>query len=108
MTGPEQRRQTRLPADHVIRVSLSAGPARPPENARMVDISEGGMSFVGSRYLIPGTPVKIEFGECRVLAEVRHCRLREYGSVSQFFTGVQVREVLEGSEAWMAMTAEAE
>ena len=108
MTGPEQRRQARLPANHVVRVSLNAGPARPAENARMVDISEGGMCFIGSRYLIPGTAVQIEFGECRMLAEVRHCRLREYGSVSQFFTGVQVREVLEGSEAWMAMTAEAD
>ena len=108
MTGPEQRRQARRNADHVIRISLNTGPTRPPENARMVDVSEGGMCFVGSRYLVPGTTVKIEFGACRLLAQVRHCRLREYGAISQFFTGVEVQQVLEGSETWTAMSTEAD
>ncbi len=102
--SPEQRRQVRMRADYVIRFTLVRGPARTPETARMVDVSEGGMSFVAPRYLIPGTSLKIEFGDCRLLAEVRHCRLREYGAISQFFTGVQVQQVLEGSETWMALT----
>jgi c-di-GMP-binding flagellar brake protein YcgR len=102
--GPEQRRQVRLPADHHIRFTAVAGPARAPESARMVDVSEGGMCFVAQRYLPPGTSIRIEFGDCRLVAQVRHCRLREYGAISQFFTGVQVHEVLEGTETWTALT----
>ena len=70
----------------------------------MVDISESGLCFIGSSYLVPRTSLGIEFGECRMVAEVRHCRLREYGAVNQFFTGVQVQEVLEGVETWLALT----
>jgi len=107
MTGPEQRRQTRRDADHMIRVSITRGSARQTETARMVDISEGGLCFIGSRYLIPGTSLGIEFGDCRIVAEVRHCRLREYGSISEFFTGVQVQQILEGVETWLALTESA-
>jgi hypothetical protein len=107
MAGPEQRRQTRRDADHTIRVSLTRGSARQTETARMVDISEGGLCFIGSRYLIPGTSLGIEFGDCRIVAEVRHCRLREYGAISQFFTGVQVQQILEGVETWLALTESA-
>ena len=104
MPGPEQRRQIRRNADHVIRVSLSIGSARHTDTARMVDISEGGLCFIGSRYLIPGTHLGIEFGDCRIVAEVRHCRLREYGSFGQFVTGVQVQQIMEGVETWLALT----
>lgn len=105
MTGPEQRRQTRRNTDHFVRVSTTTkGSARQTETARMVDISEGGLSFISSRYLVPGTSLGIEFGDCRIVAEVRHCRLREYGSSSQFFTGVQVQEILEGVETWLSLT----
>jgi len=104
MTGPEKRRQVRRNADHVIRVSTTKGTARQTETARMVDVSEDGLCFIGSRYLVPGTSLGIEFGDCRMVAEVRHCRLREYGAISQFFTGVQVQEILEGVETWLALT----
>jgi hypothetical protein len=107
MTGPEQRRQTRRDADHMIRVSITRGSARQTETARMVDVSEGGLCFIGSRYIIPGTSLGIEFGDCRIVAEVRHCRLREYGSISEFFTGVQVQQILEGVETWLALTESA-
>jgi hypothetical protein len=107
MTGPEQRRQTRRDADHMIRISITRGSARQTETARMVDVSEGGLCFIGSRYLIPGTSLGIEFGNCRIVAEVRHCRLREYGSISEFFTGVQVQQILEGVETWLALTESA-
>jgi len=69
----------------------------------MIDVSEGGMCFVGSRYLGPGTPLRIEFGGYRVAGEARHCRLQEYGSNGQFVIGVQVWEVLEGREIWHAL-----
>jgi len=104
MTGHEQRRQVRLTADHLIRVTITRGSARQTETARMVDVSEGGLCFIGSRYLIPGSPLGIEFADCRIVAEVRHCRLREYGAVSQFFTGVQVQQILEGVETWLRLT----
>lgn len=74
----------------------------------MVDISEGGMCFIGARYFIPGTSVQIEFAECRIVAEVRHCRLREYGALAQYFTGVQVQQILEGEESWRALTESAD
>jgi len=108
MTGHEQRRQVRLTADHLIRVTITRGSARQTETARMVDVSEGGLCFIGSRYLIPGSPLGIEFADCRIVAEVRHCRLREYGAVSQFFTGVQVQQILEGVETWLALTDSAD
>ena len=73
----------------------------------MVDISEAGLCFVGSRYLVPGTSLGVEFNNCRIVAEVRHCRLREYGSFGQFVTGVQVQEILEGVETWLALTESA-
>lgn len=106
--GPEQRRQARRVADHAIRVSPAKSGPRQSETARMVDISEGGMCFVGSRYLTPGSAVQIEFAGCRIVAEVRHCRLREYGSLSQYFTGVQVQQILEGEETWRALTEQAD
>lgn len=104
MPGPEQRRHARQLADHAIRISMNSGALRWTETARMVDISEGGLCFIGSRYLIPGTPLGIEFSDCRIVAEVRHCRLREYGAISQFFTGVQVQQILEGVETWLRLT----
>jgi hypothetical protein len=104
MTGSEQRRQDRQDADQIIRISLTRGVARQTETARMVDISEGGLCFVGSRYLSPGTPLTIEFDDCRIVAEVRHCRLREYGTIRQFFIGVQVHQILDGVETWLALT----
>jgi hypothetical protein len=104
MTDYGKRRHARRNSDRVVRISVSDGSTDQIETARMVDVSEGGMCFIGSRYLTPGTPLRIEFGECRVVAEVRHCRLREYGSNGEFVTGVQVWEILEGAEAWIAMT----
>src|SRR5260370_16510626 len=104
MTDHGKRRHARRNSDRVVRISVTDGSTNLTETARMVDVSEGGMCFIASRYLAPGTPLRIEFGECRVVAEVRHCRLREYGSHGQFVTRVQVWEILEGATAWMAMT----
>jgi hypothetical protein len=107
MTGPEQRRQIRRSADQMIRVSLPSGSAHQTETVRMADISEGGLCFIGTRYLVPGTSVGIEFADCRIVAEVRYCKLREYGAASQYFTGVQVQQILEGVETWLALTESA-
>jgi hypothetical protein len=88
----------------MIRVSLTSGMAHHTETVRMADISEGGLCFISTRYLVPGTSVGVEFADCRIVAEVRHCRLREYGAVNQYFIGVQVQQILEGVETWLALT----
>jgi hypothetical protein len=74
------------------------------ETGRMVDVSEGGLCFIGARYLPPGTSVNIEFEDCRLAGEVRHCRLREYAARVQFVTGVRIQHVLDGQEAWKELT----
>jgi hypothetical protein len=108
MIGPGQRRHARRITDQVIRYAAADGASHYCETARVVDISEGGMCFVGSRYITLGTTLEIEFGKCRLLAEVRHCRLREYGSDNQFVTGVQVRQIMEGAAMWLELTESVE
>jgi hypothetical protein len=104
MIDPGKRRQVRRSTDNIIRFSVLEDSTRQTETARTIDISEGGMCFISPCYLAPGTSLTIEFDRCRILAEVKHCRLREYGADSQFVTGVQVREILDGAETWLAMT----
>jgi len=99
-----QRQHARLPANHNIRVWAVNGTKQTGESGRVVDISEGGMCFVGHRYLAPGTLVSIEIGESRVLAEIRHCRMRQYSSRTEFVTGAQIHQVLDGPENWKSLT----
>ena len=73
------------------------------QKARMVDVSEGGLSFLGAKYLPPGTPVKVNFAKCSLMGEVRRCRLQEYGARTQFVTGVQVQSIAAGQEDWTAL-----
>lgn len=70
----------------------------------MVDVSQSGMSFISTRYLAPGTKVRLDFEGCLLMGEVRHCRLREYGAQIEFVTGVQIQEVLEGGDKWQQLT----
>ena len=98
------RRHSRYAADLAIRVGAIRGTRLEHETGRMVDVSEGGLCFIGARYLPPGTKVNIEFAECRLAGEVRHCRMREYAARVQFVTGVQIRQVLAGHDAWRSLT----
>lgn len=98
------RHHSRYAADMAIRVCALRGTRTDRETGRMVDVSEGGLCFVGARYLPPGTPVTIEFKECSVSGEVRHCRLREYAPGVQFVTGVRIQRVLEGQDSWRGLT----
>jgi hypothetical protein len=99
-----QRRHARYAADMAIRVSAVRGTRTDHETGRMVDVSEGGLCFVGARYLPPGTSVTIELSDCSLSGEVRHCRLREYARNVQFVTGVRIQQVLEGQESWKGLT----
>ncbi len=100
----KNRRHSRYAADLAIRVCAVRGTRVDRETGRMVDVSEGGLCFVGARYLPPGTSVNIEFEDCRLVGEVRHCRLREYAASVQFVTGVRIQQVLDGQDSWKGLT----
>lgn len=99
-----RRRHVRYPANHVIQVLAFRGEIQENESARMVDVSQTGMCFVGRRYLPNGTKVEIQFEDCLVGGEVKNCRLREYASQIEFVTGVHVHEVIQGSDTWRDLT----
>lgn len=101
--GSELRRHVRFSANLAIRIVMVRGKKQETQPGRMVDISEGGMCFIGHRYLPPGSELRIEFGECRLHAQVRHCQLREYGTHTQFVIGVQIANVEAGEDSWAAL-----
>jgi hypothetical protein len=98
-----QRQRARLAANHSIRVWPIDDAGQAGEISRMVDISDGGMCFIGSRYRAPGTLVSIEAGGSRLLAEIRHCRMREYSARMELVTGVQIHQVLDGPDNWKSL-----
>jgi len=98
--GTQKRRFPRYPADLPIQVTAVRGNRRETAAGRMLDVSEGGLSFVGGRYLPPDTVVFVEFLECRLSGRVRHCRLREYASRVEFVTGVEIEQVINGVNWW--------
>ena len=101
--GFKQRRHARYAADVAVQVYAVRGSRTDHETGRLVDVSEGGLCFVGARYLPPGTSVNIELEDCRLAGEVRHCRLREYAAHVQFVTGVRIQQVLDGQESWKGL-----
>jgi PilZ domain len=107
MSNVEQRRHPRLAANLSIRVSATRAHRIELESGRVLDVSEGGLCFVGARYLPPGTSVKIEFADCSLVGEVRHCRLRDYAARVEFVTGVQVHQVEAGQDSWRSLTRSA-
>ncbi|HLK22682.1 MAG TPA: PilZ domain-containing protein [Bryobacteraceae bacterium] len=96
----KQRRHSRFPADLALQVNAMRGTRVEPGTGRVLDVSEGGLAFVGTRYLPPGTVVNVEIGDCRLMGDVRHCRMREYASHVQFVTGVRIQQILDGQESW--------
>jgi hypothetical protein len=104
MKGFKQRRHSRYAADLAIQVDAMRGTRLEHGTGRLLDLSEGGLCFVGTRYLPPGTSVNIEFEDCRLVGEVRHCRLREYAAHVEFVTGVRIQQVLDGQESWRGLT----
>jgi hypothetical protein len=99
MKGFKQRRHSRYAADLAIQVDAMRGTRLEHGTGRVLDISEGGLCFVGTRYLPPGTIVNIEFEDCRLVGEVRHCRLREYAAHVEFVTGIRIQQVLAGQDS---------
>lgn len=101
--GIEQRKQARFTANHPIQVSTMRATQVETEAGRLVDVSQGGLSFIGARYLPPGAAVRIGLGECALEGQVRHCRMREYSARMEFVTGVEIQRVLEGEQAWKSL-----
>jgi len=104
MSGFKPRRHSRVAANLAVQIYATRGARVDQETGRMLDVSEGGLCFLGARYLAPGTSVRIEFEDCRLVGEVRHCRLREYAAHVQFVTGVRIQQVLGGQESWTGLT----
>jgi hypothetical protein len=104
MKGFKQRRHSRYAADLAIQVDAMRGNRLEHGTGRLLDLSEGGLCFVGTRYLPPGTSVNIEFEDCRLVGEVRHCRLREYAAHVEFVTGVRIQQVLDGQDSLRGLT----
>jgi hypothetical protein len=104
MKGFKQRRHSRYAADLAIQVDAMRGTRLEHGTGRLLDLSEGGLCFVGTRYLPPGTSVNIEFEDCRLVGEVRHCRLREYAAHVEFVTGVRIQQVLDGQDSLRGLT----
>lgn len=104
MAGFKQRRHARYAADLAIQVDALRGTRLEPGTGRLLDISEGGLCFVGARYLPPGTRVNVELEDCRLVGEVRHCRLRDYAAHVEFVTGVRIQQVLDGQQSWTGLT----
>lgn len=104
MAELSQRRHPRLPVNLPIRVAAQRGDRQEDETGRMVDVSEGGLCFIGTRYLPPGTSVAVQFADCRLSGEVRHCKLRNYASRVQFVTGVAIQQVEAGQDSWKGLT----
>ena len=102
--GEFKRRHKRHAADLPIHVNATRGDLLEEESGRMVDVSEGGLCFIGARYLPPGTHVDIDFEDCQLSGHVRQCRLREYASHVEFVTGIQIERILSGMELWRNLT----
>lgn len=98
-----KRRHERFRANREVRVGRPNAPGRDVAAARMVSISEGGVCFISGRFFAPQESVRIEFENCQVIAEVRHCRMREYSATTEFVTGGEVQSVLEGSDTWESL-----
>jgi hypothetical protein len=101
--GIEARRHARFTANLPIQASTTRGTLVESETGRMLDASERGLCFVGARYLAPGASLKIEFRDCVLECEVKHCRMREYSSHMEFVTGVEVLRVAAGAETWKSL-----
>lgn len=100
VTVIERRRHVRFSANQEIRVRPLTAPLSDTQSARMVDVSEGGLSFTGTRLYLVGSAVLIEFEDCQLRADVRSCRMRDYAARAQFVTGVEIQEVMAGVETW--------
>jgi PilZ domain-containing protein len=99
-----RRRHVRYPANQAVQVLAFRGDIQEHESARMVNVSQTGICYVGRRYLPNGTRVEIQFEDCLITGEVKNCRLREYASQIEFVTGVHVDNILQGSETWKDLT----
>jgi hypothetical protein len=86
----DRRRYVRIPTDDMAQVSVVGAAASEPMEARVVDVSRGGMRLNIKQLLAAGTMLRVQLRDTGVLAEVRY----SVASDGAFTTGVQVQSVL--------------
>jgi hypothetical protein len=87
-TGRERRVHVRVPTDDIAQVRIE-GSSDPWAEARVLDVSRGGMRLRIHRMLAPGTLLRVQLGETEVVAEVRYCVAAE----GAYSAGVQFQNV---------------
>ncbi len=65
-----------------------------PHSGRFVDVSQHGMRIVLSTQIEAGEVVKLEIGDHLMVAEVRHCEVKD----NEFCAGLSILTWLERSE----------
>jgi hypothetical protein len=88
--GHDRRRYVRIPTDDMAQVSVVGAAASEPMEARVVDVSRGGMRLHIKHLLAQGTMLRVQLRETGVLAEVRYA----VSTDGAYTTGVQVQSVL--------------
>jgi hypothetical protein len=86
----DRRRYVRIPTDDTARVSVVGAAASEPMEARVTDVSRGGMRLHMKQLLAQGTMLRVQLRDTGVLAEVRYCVAID----NAFTAGVQVQSVL--------------
>ena len=89
----DRRRYVRIPTDDAAQVSVIGAEGDPPSEsmeARVVDVSRGGMRLRVKQMLAQGTMLKVQLRETGVLTEVRYC----VPVVDGFDVGVKVQSVM--------------
>src|SRR5579884_3914559 len=99
-SGRERRLQPRFVVNLPVQIAAGQHSGFGNQTGRMVDVSEGGLSFICPRLLVVGTTVTIALENCRLQCEVRHCRPREFARRTEYLSGVAIQEVIEGLDVW--------
>lgn len=101
----DRRRESRFsPATQLTaRVGFPNEPKIRPEECRILNVSDGGLSFVYRRLIGVGTVVKVEYQGCELVGIVRNVRLREFGSQTECIAGVEISQFVQHEEVWLEL-----
>jgi len=102
---PDRRAEQRYTASLVAQIVVADFDCTLAD-ARVVDISEGGLAFRSPRAFPDHTEVTVECRGCTLLGQVRHTREREYASETEYIVGVQVGSIAEGENIWRVLVEE--
>ncbi len=101
-TGTDRRREHRYQA--TLRAKITTpDPDFALDNAVIVDISTGGLSFRSLYAFTTGADILVECEGCRLDGEVRNCRRREFAAETEYIVGVLVRSIPQGEAHWQEL-----